>query len=137
MSLYDIWKTERRVWAEGPQACADHILFDALIIPPAPMPALTAKVLLSSTRGARPFSDVELGARTFMQVGDTIVIRYVASARHPRFKKRYYARCSTTYARGGGGTWKVAAHHHTRLSRKVAQSLLTMDAMLAEGEDAA
>ena len=136
MSLYDIWKTERRVWAEGPQACAEHILIDALITPPAPMPALTAKALIAFTRGARPFSDVDLGARTFVQAGDTIVIRYIASAQHPRYKNRYFARCSTTYARVGEG-WKVAAHHHTRLSRKDAESLLAMDAASAIAEGAA
>ena len=134
MSLYDIWKTERRVWTEGPRACAEHIFFDDLFTPPAPMPALTAKAIIASTRDARPFSDVDLGDRTFMQVGDTIVIRYTACAQHPRFKNPYFAQCSTTYARVGE-TWKVAAHHHTRLSRKEAESLLAMNAVsgLAEG----
>ena len=136
MSLYEIWKLQRRVWAEGPQACAEHILFDALITPPAPMPALTAKALIASTRGARPPSNIKFGARTFMQVGDTIVISYIPSANHPRFKSHYYARCSTAYVRAGE-IWKVAAHHHTRLSCKAAKNLLSVDAASRASVDAA
>ena len=112
--LYDIWKLERRAWLEGPQAIGDFVRDDAIILPPHPMPVQSYADIRAASRRAAPFTEVEFNERQFVQRGDTIIIAYHAVARHQRYRRRYEARCSTTYCRGEEG-WEIASHSHARV----------------------
>ena len=112
--LYDIWKLERRAWLEGPQAIGDFVRDDAIVLPPHPMPMTTYAGICRSAERAAPFREVEFSDRQFLQDGDTVIIAYHASARHQRYRRRYEARCCTTYRRTDTG-WEVCAHSHARV----------------------
>ena len=111
--LYEIWKLERHGWEAGPQDIR-HVSEDGLVIPPNPMPIQTFARLREAAERAEPFTDVEFEERHFVQHGDTVVISYVASAKHRRFRRRYRARCSSTFVRDGDG-WQCIAHSHARI----------------------
>ena len=111
--LYEIWKLERAAWTLGPGAIS-HVGDDALVMPPDPMPVQVFADLRDASTRAEPFTDVELEDRHFVQRGDTVVIAYTASARHKRFRRRYRARCMSTYVREAG-EWRCVGHSHARV----------------------
>ena len=112
--LYEIWKMERRAWLEGPQGIGDFVMPDAVVVSPDPMPIQTYAEVRQATERAAPFTEVIFAERHFHQRGDTVVIAYNADARHQRFRRRYKARCSSTYVKTGDG-WRLIAHTHARL----------------------
>lgn len=101
-SLYAFWKTERRVWLEGPLACREHIDDEAVLLPPDPFPPTTFAEAAPSMERARPFEEVRLQDRRFIARNRAVVLIYRASAKHPRYKGRYCASCMTTYGVSGG-----------------------------------
>jgi len=92
----------------------EYVLPDALIAPPPPLEPQRFKNLISSISGARPFESVEMSEREFIDMGNTVIISYKATARHPRFRRSYMAQCMTTYVSHDDG-WKIASHNHVRL----------------------
>ena len=111
--LYEIWKMERAGWELGPQNFT-HVDADGIIIPPDPMPIQTFETLKKSAERAEPFSDIEFEDRHFVQRGDTVVIAYTVSAKHRRYRRRYRARCTSTFVQDGG-EWRCIAHSHARV----------------------
>ena len=111
--LYEIWKLERAAWTLGPAAIT-HVTTDALVMPPDPMPVQDFATLRDASVRAEAFTDVELTDRHFVQRSDTVVIAYTATARHKRFRRRYRARCMSTYVREAG-EWRCVGHSHARV----------------------
>ena len=111
--LYDIWKLERRGWLDGPQRIS-HVASDGLVVPPDPMPIQTFEGLRADAERAEAFTELRFEERHFVQHGDTVVIAYVASAKHRRYRRRYRARCTSTFVRDGQG-WTCIAHSHARV----------------------
>ena len=115
-SLYAFWKTERRVWLEGPLACREYIDDEAVLLPPDPFPPTTFAEAAPGMKRARPFDEVRLQDRRFIQRNGAVVLIYRASAKHPRYKRRYCASCMTTYG-VSSGKWKIVAHAQRALKR--------------------
>ena len=111
--LYEIWKLERRGWLDGPQVFT-HVADDGLVMPPDPMPIQNFAGLRADTERANAFEEVEFEERHFVQHGDTVVIAYIANAKHQRYRRRYRARCMSTFVRDGDG-WVCVAHSHARV----------------------
>lgn len=93
----------------------NHVISDALITPPLPFGPVRFKEFISLVKRARPFSEIELLERDFIAAGKTIIIRYLARAKHPRYRNFYHARCTTTYVEQSG-VWKIIAHTHQKVS---------------------
>jgi hypothetical protein len=111
--LYEIWKMERRAWEVGPQN-VPHVDADAIVISPDPMPIQTFATIQANSERAEPFTDIEFEDRHFVQRGNTVVIAYTASAKHRRYRRRYRARCTSTFVQDGG-EWRCIAHSHARV----------------------
>jgi len=115
--LYKIWKIERAIWLEGLSAMQSHVMPEAIIIPPSAMPPQRMEVLLETAKRAKAFDDVEFSEQQFLNLGDTIIVTYHAAAKHQRFRRKYLARCMTTYLRIEGNL-KIASHAHHKLSKR-------------------
>lgn len=111
--LYEIWKLERHAWEVGPQGVS-YIDADGVMVPPDPMPIQTFETLKKSSERAEAFTDVQFEERHFVQRGTTVVIAYTVSAKHRRYRRRYRARCTSTFVQDGG-EWRCIAHSHARV----------------------
>jgi len=115
--LYSVWKIERKIWLEGQSAMQAHVMPEAIIIPPFPMPPQRMDTLLEVAKRAQSFEEVEFSKQEFLNLGDTVMITYRTSAKHRRFRQRYIARCMTTYIRVNGEL-KIASHSHFKLPKR-------------------
>lgn len=109
--LYNLWKIEKAVWLNGPHACSAHIMNEAILAMPSPFPIVRMSDMDAMAGRARPFESVELTERNYIDLGQSIVIAYIAIAKHDRFRRSYRAKCSTVYHATDQG-WKIAAHQH-------------------------
>lgn len=109
--LYNLWKTEKAIWLNGPHACSEHIMDDAILAMPSPFSIMRMSNMDAVAGHARPFETVEFTERNYIDLGQSIVIAYVAIAKHDRFRRTYRAKCSSVYHATQQG-WKIAAHQH-------------------------
>jgi hypothetical protein len=116
LGMYLIWRMEKEIWLEGHKAMKKYVKDDALIIPPTPLSPARFETIFEALKRATPFDEIILEQRHFLQMRNITIINYLASAKHQRYRGRYYARCSTTYVRDEG-LYKIAAHTHNRLTR--------------------
>ncbi|WP_371397690.1 hypothetical protein [Fretibacter rubidus] len=115
--LYKIWKTEKSVWLDGQDVMRSHVMDDAIIVPPTPLPPQRFKTLIENIGSARPFETVEFSEQEFLNLGNTIIISYNATANHQRFRRPYLAHCITTYVMCSG-RWQIASHSHVKRDKR-------------------
>ena len=115
--LYKVWKIERRLWLEGQPAMQAHGMAGAIVVTPHPSAPQRLENVLKIAERAAPFDDVEFSDQQFLNLGDTVIISYRASAKHQRFRQKYRAQCTTTYVQQDG-SFKVASHTHNKLPKR-------------------
>lgn len=132
--LYKIWRLEKAVWTEGLSALKDVMLEDAFIRGPLPTDRRSGRDILALPRTPRPFESIELSCRTYQKHGDLILIDYVASAKHPRFRRDYTAQCQTTWTLKsvkGAPKWMIVSHTHRMLDRKSFLAITSKESMVS------
>ena len=109
--LYKIWKIEQEVWLNGLKESANHVLDDAVIVTTDPFRPVKFTDFIETSERVRAFESIEMTNRQFKDLGQTVIIAYIALAKHERFRRVYKAQCTTVYTMTPNG-WNIAAHHH-------------------------
>lgn len=118
--LYKVWQAEQSIWTFGIEVLKDFIHEDAIISGPSPADRKTGREILSLKRFPRPFDTIKLLNRKYYKDDSTIIIDYLALAKHPRFRQPHLALCQTLWKRSNQslGKWKIIGHTHRVISQR-------------------
>lgn len=112
----DFWRIEERFWLAGEEFFRQRLDAECMMVFPEPVGILAGNAILETLKDAPRWDSVQMGDRRTALTDDLAILAYSAEGRRDG-KQRYRALCSSTYARRGGGDWRLIQHQQTPVGR--------------------
>ncbi|GLQ55140.1 nuclear transport factor 2 family protein [Devosia nitrariae] len=107
-----IWRSEERLWLEGPAAYGELLHELCVMVFPAPVGILQGDAIIESLRGVPRWQGVTMTDKLLREPNsDTAMLAYKAEGRR-QGSPPYHAYCSSSYVRRGD-RWQMTHHQQT------------------------
>jgi Domain of unknown function (DUF4440) len=108
----EFWRIEERFWLGGEEFFRERLDAECMMVFPQPVGILAGNGILKSLKGAPRWESVEMADRHTARTEGLATLAYLAEGRR-QGRPAYRALCSSTYARCGGGDWRLVQHQQT------------------------